>query len=141
MSTSNQNFKNYIDIPFVDGGRDRSGCDCWGLVRMVHADAGINLPSYGEISAGELLAVAREMSGGMEDPVWRRVDGERRRPLDVVVMRRLSEASRVPVHVGVMVDEKRLLHVLIATNSVVVPLTHFSIAPRVIGFFRHKDAP
>lgn len=131
----------FVGIPFVDGGRDRSGCDCWGLVRIVFAErAGIDLPSYGDISANELLRIAREMSTVTSSgEIWRRVDGEARKPLDVVLMKRLSEVSRVPVHVGVMSTPSRVLHTVIAADSHTVPLTDPSIRTRIIGFFRHRD--
>lgn len=134
--------KGYVGIPFLDHGRDRDGCDCWGLVRLVLAEqAGLDLPSYGEISADALLAVSRRIRAATDAGPWRRVDGAPRRALDVVVMRSLADAAAVPVHVGIMLDARRMLHTVKAADSHAVPLSHPSVAPRIIGFFRHVRLP
>ena len=41
-------------------------------------------------------------------------------------------------HVGVMVDEKHMLHIEHKTDSVIVPLTHHTVQTRVAGFRRHR---
>jgi len=39
----------FIGLPYTDKGRDRTGCDCWGLVRLALAEvAGITLPDYSD---------------------------------------------------------------------------------------------
>jgi cell wall-associated NlpC family hydrolase len=131
--------RGYVGIPFRDGGRDREGCDCWGLVRLVYRDvAGIDLPSYGEIGATELLAIAREVGAAIRGDPWRCVTDDPRRPLDVVVMARQGHAIRAAFHVGVMIDGKRVLHTEQMTDSHTVPIDHPSLASRIIGFYRHR---
>ncbi len=126
----------YVGVPFEDGGRGPDSYDCWGLVRAVYAnELGIDLPSYGEISAREMARVARMMKVGADEERWRPV--ERPRALDVVLMRH-PRASRV-AHVGVMIDHDRLMHVEAATNVAIVPVSHFSIASRIAGFRRYDE--
>lgn len=123
----------YIGLPFHDGGRGPLAYDCWGLVRRVYADRlGVDLPIYGEISARDLARVARAMDAGQGNG-WQAVQAAA--PLDVVGMRSGSGGQRV-VHVGVMVDAQRLLHVEAASAAVVVPVAHFSVAGRIVGYWR-----
>ena len=126
-------FSRYIGLPFDDGGRGPHGYDCWGLVRAVYADRlGVDLPSYGEISARDLARIARQMETAKDDG-WRQIGTPR--ALDVVLMRSGRGGARV-VHVGVMVDANRLLHVEEAAATAVVPVTHFSVAGRIVGYRR-----
>ena len=48
----------WLRIPYRDHGRDWTGCDCWGLVRMVRfALRGDFLPSYGGIDPQDKSAL------------------------------------------------------------------------------------
>jgi hypothetical protein len=130
----------YVGLPFLDGGRDAKGCDCWGLVRLVLAEvAGIEVPSYGEISALDLSKVACEIDSGVASETWVRALVPQ--SLDVVVMfaRSREERRRRLAHCGVMVDSSRVLHIEANTDSVVVPVTHGSVKFRTFGYFRHRD--
>lgn len=127
----------YVGLPFVDGGRDRAGCDCWGLVRLVYRDClGIDLPSYGEISARDLIRVARAMGDGQAAPCWAAVEAVPV-PYDVVLMRARG-ASRSVAHVGVAVDAARVLHTEAGRGAAVVPLSHISVAGRIVGLRRYR---
>ncbi len=123
----------YIGLPFEDGGRGPHTVDCWGLLRLCYRDRlGVDLPSYGEISARDLIRVARAMDAGKDDG-WRSVSVPRE--MDVVLMRSGRGGARV-VHVGVMVDARRVLHTEATSAAAVVPVTHFSVAGRIVGYRR-----
>lgn len=125
----------YVGIPFVDGGREISGLDCWGLVRLVlKNECNVDVPSYGEISADELSQVAREVASECSKEPWHPVAGK---PLmfDVAVMHR----RKSPVHVGIMTDPEHLLHIERATHSVYLPVSHPSVSFRAIHYYRHRS--
>lgn len=123
----------YIGLPFADGGRGPHAFDCWGLVRQIYADQlGVDLPSYGEISAKDLARVARAMESGDSIDLWQPCEPE---PLAVVGMRSGRGGRRV-VHVGVMLDRLRMIHVEEAAATAIVPINHFSVAGRIICFRR-----
>lgn len=121
-------------VPFVDGGRDMTGIDCWGLVRWVYREnLGVELPDYGEISATELRRIAREVTGAWDTDPWHMVLDPQR--FDVVVMRLYS--SNIVAHVGVMVDDTSLLHIERASGACIVPIRHPTVRDRIVGFRRH----
>lgn len=123
-----------VGIPFGHGEGQET---CWSLVRRVYAEQlQIDLPSYGEISALDLIRVARAIGEGQLGEHWRAVSAPR--PFDVAIMRN-GAGGRAICHVGVMIDAERVLHVQAETDSVVVPVSHYSIAMRLAGFRRYQD--
>ncbi len=124
----------YVGLPFIDGGRDWKGVDCWGLVRLIlRIECGIIVPSYGEISAEELVKVAKEVAGESSKEPWLPVIHAQ--AFDVAVMHR----RRAPIHVGIMVDNKNLLHIERATNAVLIDIKHPSVSFRSVSYFRHRE--
>ena len=124
----------YVGLPFTDFGRDFNGVDCWGLVRLVlWKEAGVEVPTYGEISAHDLIRVTQtiEMESSIEP--WHPVERDELKPFDVALMR-----GR-PLHVGVMATPTQMLHVEERISVVLLPLKHPSIDRRLLGFRRHRE--
>ncbi len=134
--------RGFTGIPFRDKGRDRTGCDCWGLVRLVYMEvAGIELPEYGEISSADLLRVARSMRDGAVSSEWEDVGGPPRRPLDVALMRRPLGGPGPAWHCGVMATDRLLLHTEYPVDSHLVEIDQLSVAARIVSFHRHRESP
>lgn len=135
-------------IPYREGGRDETGCDCWGFVRLVLARAGIAVPSFAGEAVGcdfaaEAALIARETSG----PSWASIAPSDARPLDCVLMRmpyRLGNKWRaIENHVGVIVQAGRslaVLHMMPEVGVSQVPLGHPTLRTRPRGFYRYAGA-
>lgn len=94
-------FDDYLSIPYVDGGRDGCGLDCWGLVRdVLHAHFGVPLlASFGHVSPDDKPG----MTGGYHQVVNGFVPG-------ACVPGAVACGFRGDclVHVGVVVNNGRL---------------------------------
>jgi len=111
---------NYIGLPFVPDGRDRNGLDCWGLVCLVYKEQlGIDLPLCKGIFVNQSIAslkkAARAYNIGKE--AWQKVSTPT--PFDVVMLR----TGKYIWHVGVIIDTRRMLHILSGINSMVEEYT------------------
>lgn len=128
----------YIGIPYVDGAASVAGCSCWGLVCLVLAtERGIALPTYGEISARDLMAAARRVHRDAASEMWAKIDSPR--PFDVATMYASDGKVKVVSHVGVMSSHTDLLHVWKATHAVNMPITDPRVRFRIAGFYRHRE--
>ncbi|KQS84117.1 MULTISPECIES: C40 family peptidase [unclassified Rhizobium] len=125
----------YVGTPYLDHGRGADGCDCWGLVRLVLAtERGIVLPSYDEVSPEELAEIAALVRDEVAAGTWSLRD--RATALDVAVFRR----GRYDSHVGVMVDQRRMLHSdKYAGGARVERIDSGRWASQFVGFYRHRD--
>jgi cell wall-associated NlpC family hydrolase len=120
----------YVGLPWRPMGRDRAGVDCWGLVRLVHAELlGVALPAHDGVDPADGAAVA---AGLAQDSDWVRV--ERPQAFDVVVFRR----GRDDRHVGVMIDAMRFLHADHGGGRI-DHLNAIAWRSRVVAFGRHRS--
>ncbi|MDG4603753.1 MAG: NlpC/P60 family protein [Defluviicoccus sp.] len=137
----------YIGIPFADLGRDREGCDCWGLVRLMLAEqTGLSLPSYATSygSEGNVEAVGREITSAERSGAWLPVLPCRERALDVAELLLpvivAGQTRLAPLHVGLVVAPGWLIHVERATAAVLVRYREDqSLRRRLAGFWRHRS--
>jgi probable lipoprotein NlpC len=126
----------YIGIPFKPNGRDRNGLDCWGLVCLVHKEElGLELFPYNDIfltnSHENLKHVAKVIQEGKE----KLKEIKKPEPFDIIVLR----AGTYIWHVGIVIDKKRMLHVMDGIESVVEEYTGLFWRDRIDGFRRHID--
>jgi cell wall-associated NlpC family hydrolase len=125
----------YIGLPFRDHGRDRSGLDCWGLVRLVLSEQfGCMLPSFAQeyphSRATEKISdvILREI------PLWDAVQAGAERAGDVIVLRLCGK----PLHVGTVLGDAHMLHIESGINSAIERYDGTRWKDRVFGFYRYR---
>lgn len=128
-------WSDFVGIPHCDLGRDRAGADCYGLLRLVYAEAlGVDLPSFigPYASCAEHAEIEALLAGQVVAGPWRPVD--RIKPYDALLFR----VGQHDCHLGVAVDRTRMLHVHARSRSVIVPRSDPMWRDRLVGAYRHE---
>lgn len=125
----------FVGIPFLDKGRDFDGCDCWGLVRLVHAKHGGNhLPSYAGLytDAAERKEIAAIVAREAVSPLWEPVTEPRQ--LDILMFRR----GRLDAHAAIFLQPGLMLHMVEEDCAKIEPFNSGFWSTRLTGTYRWR---
>lgn len=125
----------YINIPFKSHGRDFSGCDCYGLVRLfLKEEFDTVWPDFWDYqSADDVLQIGNLVD--INKPILSGVKKDSPDYGDVVLYR----FKGYPSHMGIYIGEGRILHIMKNINSCIVPVEHGILRGRVEGYYGVKD--
>jgi cell wall-associated NlpC family hydrolase len=123
----------YVGIPFASGGRDRTGADCYGLVRLVRTEQfGGTLPLLsGDYTDADNFAETEALIRAKR-PLLTGRRTETPEAGDVCVLR----FHGLPVHLGIYAGGGRMLHTLKGTGSVLQRISDPRLAGRIEGWYR-----
>lgn len=126
-----------VGVPFVDGGRDYTGWDCYGELYVAYRDVlGIEIPAYrGAYKTAKQVDVLTGISEHELRTNWSKV--ERPQPMDGILIR----IDGRPVHVGLVLDRRHFLHVDRGVQTCVQDYKSFEWGLRVLGFYRLAERP
>lgn len=124
----------YVGIPYRTRGRDRSGCDCWGLLALVFRERfgwtidGPDLEwKHGDDPAA-LGAGVRQYASGFSE-----VRRGEERVGDGVLLRLRGH----PLHVGLVLTPGWMLHTHETADSCIESYDRPTWTNRVLGFYRY----
>ena len=134
----------YMMIPYRDGGRDRRGADCFGLVALVIAEeAGAVLRELGAAWSDGLAAIAERVRAEIASGDYLRIGGPELivsplvEKLDLVQMRCVhAGGASAELHIGIATGAGTVLHTEQLTGPVHLPLDDMRVRGRVVGFWR-----
>ena len=126
----------YIGLNFREGGRKRTGLDCYGLLRLVINERfGGNIPEYEGIAYrggddADFLATLMDERIRLWTPI--RIGDER--PGDGILLRVMGR----PIHVGIVIVQGLMLHIEKDCDSLIERYSNGSRwERRILGFYRH----
>lgn len=123
---------NYLGLPFRDGGRGPDAYDCWGLVKAVYRDFGLEVKDY-IVSCWDTLAISDAMTD-RSSGCWVKIDEPM--PPCVVTMRIDVRHPGLVNHVGIYIGCGRYLQALEKTGVVITRLDDIKFKRCIEGFYR-----
>lgn len=125
----------YLTIPFKDRGRDASGLDCWGLVRMVYLERfGVMLDDHAATYESCTDGVGMAAAWQAERQRWTLLDSSDALRVGDVAAFRIGENTQ---HVGIAVARGRFLHAVHGVGVAIEDWASPLWANRLRGWYRY----
>lgn len=124
-----------IGIPFINGGRNYDGCDCWGLVKLASKELyGVDLPDY-MISCFDSANISKTCAKDLKEQ-WSRV----KTPIKgaIAIMGTDPDAPNLMNHIGLVIGQNKMLHTLKKQYSHIERLNHPFYKNRIKGFWKYN---
>lgn len=124
--------QDYIGIPFVSGGRDRTGLDCYGLIRLVlmeqygcklplldgKYDNALNLYNTSPLFFQQLPILTEKIAGPQEKALA------------------LLEMHQLPCHLGLFCGGESIIHSRAGVGVVAEKLDSRRLPGKIVGWYR-----
>ena len=122
---------NLLGIPFVNGGRDLKGLDCWGLFVLAMKKFGHDIPDY-KILAFEIEKIAVNFDSVINQ--WEKCE----KPDEglAVSFAINPKFPKVTQHFGVCLSKYKFLHTRTKTGSIIERLDSPYWSKKVSGFWK-----
>ena len=123
----------YVGVEFEEKGRNHVGCDCWGLMRLILKEQfDVDLPDH--VDDYKTTQDRHAIADIVEDdlPDW--IKTMRPQCGDVVLLR----CKGLPLHVGLMLNKKTMLHIQEGINAGTERLDSIVWKDRVMGYYRPR---
>lgn len=124
------------EIPYVAGGRNERGADCWGLVLLFYKrHFKIDIPTYDWVVPDQetfhktTCEQATVMAEGIE--IFREVDTPKQG--DIILLNVIG----MPIHVGILIGANLMLHTGLGHGVVVENIAEMKWRRRIKSYHRH----
>lgn len=126
-----KDYTQYIGIPFVSLGRDKTGADCWGLVRLILEEQyGIMVPTLLDYTdALDNVVVSNVIN--KQTPL---VTGEQlEEPVEgcIVILR----SKGLIGHVGLYIGNNTILHTTKQTGAITESINNRRLKNKIKGYY------
>ena len=135
---SKRSYRKYIGIPFVDGGRDFSGVDCYGVIVLVYREEGIKLWDTADYNLKEQTHSKENLMLSNYHKDWVKVDDNDLKELDILLFNMDEDFPDIPTHVALYIGEGKLLHCMRGHPIHIVKLKNSPMMRYFQGAYRYK---
>ena len=123
----------YLGLEYKERGRDINGVDCLGIVILIYKNEfGIELPDYindyHHTTTKDRHLMSKSVHKNKDN--WIKIDKPEEQSIIIL------NVAGYPVHMGVVLDDKFMIHTISGKNTTIERFTSFKWNKRIDGFYK-----